>query len=365
MKEIPLFKVFMSESAPPAASKVLMSGHVAQGPIVNYFEGDLQSFFDVPKVVTVNSGTSALHLALHLIGAGPGDEVITTAQTCVATNGGIVLRGATPVFVDVNARSGLIDPASVAGAITAKTKAIVAVDWAGHPCDYDALRSHGIPVIQDAAHAVGTMYNGGHVAKTGGDYVCFSFQAIKHLTTVDGGALVVPVDQLERAQRLRWFGLDRHSKSKYRFKQDIPEAGYKFHMNDVAASIGRENIKHLPKLLAQHRANAERLWNLLDGVHGIELPERDMRSSWWLFTIKVRKPYAFADGMTEKRIGCSPVHARNDTMRSFRSQSRMADSLDGLEEFAEHQVSIPVGWWLEDEDLQWIAESAEACAKVS
>jgi len=360
----PLFKVFMAPGAPEAAASVLRSGYIAQGEVVESFERNLEAYFNVPDVVTVNSATSALHLSLHMIGVGPGDEVITTAQTCVATNGGIVLRGATPVFVDIDPLTGLIDPAAVESAITSKTKAIIAVDWAGHACDYQQLRLHGIPVIEDAAHAVGTTIGGDHVAKVGGDYVCFSFQAIKHLTTGDGGAIVVPADEVERARRLRWFGLDRNSSARFRFEQDIPEAGFKYHMNDIAASIGNCNLLSLRDNIDLHRIHSIWLRSFMTGLPGIELPPENMESSWWLFTIKVQNPYAFADAMAEKGIAASPVHSRNDVMSSFKG-ARLAGPLPGLEEFSKHQISIPVGWWLSASDLRYIAEAAEECAKVS
>jgi dTDP-4-amino-4,6-dideoxygalactose transaminase len=360
---IPLFKVFMAESAPAAVGKVLTSGYIAQGALVDDFEKGLTHLFDVPEVVTVNSGTSALHLALHMIGVGPGDEVITTAQTCVATNGGIVLRGATPVFVDVDPNSGLICPEAVAKAITPNTKAIMAVDWAGHPCDYDALKSHGIPVIEDAAHAVASRYKGGHVAKTGGDYVCFSFQAIKHLTTGDGGALVVPIGQGDRARRLRWFGLDRKSEARFRFEQDIREPGFKYHMNDISAAIGCCNLAHIDDIVFDHRDNATALHAMLSGVPGVELPPKVEMSSWWLFTIKVKDPYAFADAMAEKKIACSPAHSRNDVMTSF-SEAKVPHATPGLDEFSKHQISIPVGWWLEAPDLARIADTVTQCVKT-
>jgi dTDP-4-amino-4,6-dideoxygalactose transaminase len=363
-KQIPLFKVFMDTGAPARVGKVLMSGYVAQGPKVDDFEAKLGEFFGVSDVITVNSGTSALHLALHMIGVGPGDEVITTAQTCVATNQGILLRGATPVFVDIDPHSGLICPDAVADAITSKTKAIMAVDWAGHPCDYVALRKHGIPVIQDAAHAVGTRYNGGHIAKTGGDYVCFSFQAIKHLTTGDGGAIVVPIGQEDRARRLRWFGLDRNSPAKFRFEQDIPEPGFKFHMNDLAATIGLSNLPHLDTILDDHRDNAKALHTMLDGVPGVQVPPFVEQSSWWLFTIKVKNPYAFADAMAERGIMCSPAHSRNDVMSSF-SGAKVMRPTPGLDDFSKHQISIPVGWWLSAPDLARIAKATQECAMMS
>lgn len=355
---IPLFKVFMSGMADDNVLTVLDSGHIAQGVHVDTFEKRLSAFFGT-EVVTVNAGTSALDLALHLCEVGPGDEVITTAQTCVATNTHIVLRGATPVFVNVFPDSGLIDPDDVKRNLTGKTKAVVAVDWAGHPCNYTALRALGVPVIEDAAHAVGTTHLGTHVAQTGGDYVCFSFQAIKHLTTGDGGALKVPPDQLDRARRLRWFGLDRNTPG-LRFDQDIPEAGFKYHMNDIAAAIGLANEPHLKSLLEKHRANATWLRATIDEGAGVQLPPLSSESSWWLFTLRVPHVSSFIEHMAKRGVTASPVHSRNDTKTAFR-HARRSTNLKGLDYFATHQVSIPVGWWLSQADLNTIAEAVASC----
>lgn len=356
----PLFKVFMSPSAPDAVSEVLQSGYIGQGALVDRFETELAKFFG-HTVVTVNSCTSALDLAFHLCGVGPGDDVITTAQTCAATNTGIALRGATPVFVDVFPDSGLIDPESVRKEITDKTKAIVAVDWAGHPCDYNALKSFGIPVIEDAAHAVGSTYLGKHVAQTGGDYVCFSFQAIKHLTTGDGGAIKVPDAQLDLARRLRWFGIDRTTDTKFRFEEDIPVAGFKYHMNDIAAAIGLSNLPHLPGILTLHHNNAATLHSELQNVPHLHLPPLSMDSSWWLFTVRVRNPTHFITLMGRQGVTCSPVHARNDRYSAFSRVCRSAVDLRGLEAFSEHQVNIPVGWWLSNSELHGIIDAVKLC----
>lgn len=360
MKKLDLFQVYMAEGAAEAVAAVMKSGQIAQGPEVDAFEQELREGLFGVTPVTVNAGTSALHLAMHLAGVGPGDEVITTPQTCLATNIPIIHLGATPVFADIDPATGNIDPDDVKEILTPKTKAIVAVDWAGRACDYDALRSHGIPVIEDAAHAVGTIYNKKHVAETGGDYVCFSFQAIKHLTCGDGGALIVPPDQLDRARRLRWFGLDRTGKtSGPRFSQDVAEAGYKFHLNDIAAAMGRANLRDLNTVLSAHLYNATTLLAALSSVPGVGLPPSDRHSSWWLFTIQVDSPDDFVAKMAERGIGCSPVHHRNDGKSCFADSPHRI--LPGVDAFDAHQVSIPVGWWLTDEDVERIAEAVAAC----
>lgn len=349
---IPLFKVYMSPEAPARAAEVLTSGYVGQGRQVEAFEAALGALLGTSQPpLTVNSCTSALDLALHLIGVGPGDEVITTPVTCTATNSPIVTRGAIPAWADVDPLTGLIDPADVARKITAKTRAIMAVDWGGALCDYPALKQCGLPVIQDAAHSL--------TAGIGGDYVCWSFQAIKHLTTGDGGALWCPPEQLERARLLRWYGLDRRSKADFRCEQNIQEAGYKYHMNDIAAAIGRANIGSVTALIARHWANAAEYHRALSDLPGVQLPPWDAGSAWWLYTLLVEDRAGFIAYLADHGIAASPVHARNDTHRAFHFPN---GPLPGVDHFAARNVAIPVGWWLSNADRQHIIERVRAWA---
>lgn len=345
---IPLFKVAMSSEAQHRVADVLASGYIGQGAQVEAFEAALQSLLDLPYApLTTNSCTSAIDLALHLIGVGygdggPWDEVITTPVTCTATNSPIVTRGAVPIWADVDPLTGLIDPADVARKITRQTKAIMAVDWGGALCDYQALKQFGIPVIQDAAHSL--------TAGIGGDYVCWSFQAIKHLTTGDGGALYAPTEQMERARLLRWYGLDRRSKADFRCEQDIAEVGYKYHMNDIAAAIGLANIGATKELIGKHRDHAAWYNYVLGKPH-------DPQSAWWLYTLLVEDRQGFISHMADQGIACSPVHARNDKHTAFHFPN---GPLPGVDYFASRNCSIPVGWWLSADDRRRVIEAVQA-----
>lgn len=348
--DIPLFKVAMRHDVPSRAGETLMSGYVGQGKRVEEFEAELASYLRLPYApLTTNSCTSALDLAMHLLGVGPGREVITTPITCTATNSPAVTRGATLVWADVDPLTGLIDPADVARKITSRTACIMAVDWGGRPCDYRALRALGVPVVQDAAH----------LPLPGcqrGDYTCWSFQAIKHLTTVDGGALLTPPDQMERARLLRWYGLDRRSSADFRCAQDIEEAGYKYHMNDVAATIGLCNLALLPAHLQRHSANAYYYLGELRDLPGVTLPATHGAHSWWLFTLLVEDRDAFIAALAERGIAASPVHARNDVHTAFRRASQPA-YLPGVDHFAAHEVAIPVGWWVGPDQRAEVADA--------
>lgn len=347
---IPLFKVAMSPEAPARVAEVLQSGYIGQGPKVEAFEAALQDLLGTPEPpLTTNSCTSALDLALHLIGVGPGDEVVTTPVTCTATNSPIVTRGAIPVWADVDPLTGLIDPADVARKITPRTKAIMAVDWGGALCDYEALKSFRLPVIQDAAHSL--------TAGIGGDYVCWSFQAIKHLTTGDGGALWCPPEQLERARLLRWYGLDRRSKADFRCEQNIQEVGYKYQSNDIAAAIGLANISGVRSWIAAHCHNAAEYNHRLARLPGITRPPWSDTSPWWLYTLLVEDRAGFIAYLADHGIAASPVHARNDTHKAFHFPN---GPLLGVEHFASRNVAIPVGWWLTADDRRRVIEAVQS-----
>ena len=353
---IPLFAVNMAPGALNAAAEVLRSGYIGQGEKVAEFERLLNVATGGAHWLAVNSCTSAIDLALHLAGARAGDIVVSTAMTCTATNSPIVNRGAKIVWADVSPRTGCIDAehaVHLAGLYGAS--AIVAVDWAGRACDYNKLKTAGIPVIQDAAHLSPYDFD----PRNRGDYSCLSFQAIKFVTTGDGGALSVPDDQYDRAKLLRWYGLDRESGKSFRCEQDITEVGYKYHMNDVAASIGIENMQTMQAL--SNRGLARKYWDWLADT-GVTAPY-DSRCSYWLFCILVPDRDDFISYMADRGIECSPVHARNDKHTAFVDATlwpNVCGIRDGLWYFSEHEVAIPCGSWVSLQQAEYIANCVRA-----
>lgn len=352
---IPLFKVYMSQDAKRLVCNTLESGYIGQGVRVEEFEAELQSVLGLPRrPLATSSCTVALDLAYHLVGIGPGSEVVCTPMTCAATATQLLVRGAKIVWADIDPITGLIDPNDVKKRLTPKTKAIVCVDWAGRLCDYHELKSLGVPVIQDAAHSFGA-----HGIR--GDYVCWSFQAIKHLTTADGGALLCPEDQVERADLLRWYGLDRKSGTSYRCKQDIPEAGYKYGMNDVAASVGLANIRNIQDILYPHMHNAESFGLRMSSNSSFVKPPPSHNSAWWLYTVLVDDDNAFIQYMENNGVSASKVHSRLDTKTCFAKSNR--GDLPGVDGFSSREVCIPVGWWLSPPDIDVVVEVVDRWAR--
>jgi perosamine synthetase len=353
---IKLFQPHMPAEVNGPLLDTLHSGYVTQGPRVDEFEKLWGEYIGNSYAVSVNSGTAALTLALRLAGVEKGSEVITTPMTCSATNLPILSLGGVPVFADIDPVSGLIDPESVAKLITPKTKAIMCVDWGGMPCDLDALtkiaHSNGLKLIEDAAHAIGAEYKGKKVGNYA-DFTCFSFQAIKHITTGDGGMLMVrKKEDYDQAKLLRWFGISRDSSSKdTRIEEDIKDWGYKFHMNDIAATIGIEQMKHIERVVATYRMNAYFYQRNLP--EEIQAPkDQNTKSSFWLYTLvfpnKVIRDL-FKDYMIDKGVQVSQVHKRNDSYSVFKPYAKT--SLFNTQTFNNTMACIPVHHALTGKDL--------------
>lgn len=243
-----------------AVVEALRSDWLTTGPRVAQFEKAFAGFCGAREAVAVNSGTAALHAAMRALHVGRGDEVIVPAITFAASANAAVYEGATPVFADVEADTLLVDPASVAARLTPRTKAIVAVDYAGQPADYDALRaiarSRGIRIVADACHAPGATYHG---RKTGtlADISTFSFHPVKHLTTGEGGMCVTEDAELAaHMRRFRNHGIDsdhRKREAEGTFAYDMMELGYNYRMPDILCALGLAQLSRLPQWIERRR----------------------------------------------------------------------------------------------------------------
>ena len=355
---IPLVKPYMAprDEMMPALEKILYSGYIAMGEAVDNFETEFSNYIENPYVLSVNSGTAALHIALLLLNVGPGDEVISTAMTAEPTNTTIAITGAKVVWADVDVKTGLLSPQSVREKITEHTKAIMLVHYAGMVCDMDEFnkisQEYNVPIIEDTAHALGSRYNGMPVGSNS-RFTCFSFQAIKHMTTVDGGAISFKDENdIAEARKLRWFGLD---KKVSRLENNIIRAGYKYGMNNVNATIGSIQLKHLNEIIGRHIANGKYYDDALKGVDGVTLIPyyTNTEPSYWLYTIKVEDRNNFCKMMESNGITASQLHHRSDTHSVFSSSKC---DLPALDEFYEHFVHIPCGWWVNDETREHIVD---------
>ena len=351
---IPLFKPYISKTAGKLVADTLNSGYIGEGPRVKELENKLSTILN-GYVVLVNSGTSALHLAYQMADIR-GYEVITTPMTCMATNTPIVHNGGRIIWADIDPDTGNIDINSIREKITDRTKAIVCVHYGGNLCDPELssfYNRHNITLIEDCAHLV---------ANGLGGIECYSFQAIKFLTTGDGGALVTKSKSLyERAKLLRWYGIDRENGSDMRCMKPIYEVGHKFHMNDISASIGLANFEDLSDIVVKTHTNADRYNKAFSNLNHIHTIPVAIRNDYWLYILLVDNRDGFMKYMKDNEISVSLVHARNDTQPIFHE---FKCPLPNLDIFWEKQVCIPVGWWLENKDIDYIIDKVYEYDKI-
>jgi dTDP-4-amino-4,6-dideoxygalactose transaminase len=299
---IPVARPVLGEREAEAARRAILSGWVTQGPEVAAFEREFAAAVGAPHACAVSSCTTALHLALVACGVGPGDEVVTVSHSFIATANAIRYCGATPVFVDVELDTFNMDASKLEAAFGPRTRAILAVHQLGMPCDLQAIttiaRQHDVPVIEDAACAVGSQiqWDGAWeaIGRPHGDVACFSFHPRKLLSTGDGGMLTTRRAELDQRFRLlRQHGMSvpdtvRHGASQVTF-EEYPVVGFNYRMTDIQAAIGREQITRLPSLVKRRRELAARYTDAFRPCRDVKAPAepRWARSNWQSYAVRV------------------------------------------------------------------------------
>jgi UDP-4-amino-4,6-dideoxy-N-acetyl-beta-L-altrosamine transaminase len=262
---IPYGRQSIDEADIASVNEALRSAWLTTGPKVGEFEKAFASFCGAREGVAVNSGTAALHAAMHALRIAAGDEVIVPAITFAASSNAVIYEGGTPVFADIEPDTLLVDAASVESRITARTKAIVAVDYGGQPADYDALRalasSRGIRIVADACHAPGAIYKGRKIG-TLADLSAFSFHPVKHLTTCEGGMVLTDDEAMaSQMRRFRNHGIDSDHRSREKtgtFAYDMVELGFNYRLPDIQCALGMSQLKHLSQWVERRQAIAAR-----------------------------------------------------------------------------------------------------------
>jgi perosamine synthetase len=377
---IPYGKQSIDESDIEAVIEVLRSDWLTTGPKVAEFEEAFARFTGVGNAVAVSSGTAALHAAMHVLGIGPGDEVIVPAMTFAASANCVVYEGGTPVFADVDPGTLLLDPASVESRITPRTKAIVAVDFAGQPCDYEALRKlarpRGLALVGDACHALGATDRGVPVGSIA-DLTAFSLHPVKHITTGEGG--IVTTDDPEAATRMRMFrnhGITadhRAREAQGSWFYEIADLGYNYRLTDFQCALGISQLARLPRWIARRREIAER-YGAAFADHVAIQPLRVREGafhSYHLYVVRLRpgNPGGGRDTVFRKLrdagIGVNvhyiPVHLHPFYRRRFGTTEGMCL----VAESAYREIlSLPVYQRMSDEDIEAVIRAVREATEA-
>ncbi|RME56924.1 MAG: DegT/DnrJ/EryC1/StrS aminotransferase family protein [Deltaproteobacteria bacterium] len=342
---LPLALPSIGEGEKRAVLNTLESGWVTTGPNVRHFEALIARYTGAPHAVALGACTHALHLALLVLGIGPGDEVVTTPFTFAATANAILATGAMPVFADIEEETCNIDPRRIEERITERTRAILPVHYAGHPARLDEIhdiaRRFGLFVVEDAAHAFGSAYRGRKIGAIS-DMTCFSFYATKNITTIEGGAVTTHREELARRIRiLATQGVSRDAwkrRGENAWRYDVVEPGFKYTMNDVSAAIGIVQLGRIEGFLRRRRALAARYDAAFAGHPAITLPRRaaylaEEDYARHLYPIRIdfsRTPWQrdrFVEALGERGIGAGvhyqPLHLH--PCPSFSARYRRGD----------------------------------------
>lgn len=378
---IPIAKPFLDAVEADAAREAVLSGWLSQGAQVAAFEREFAALTGAGHACAVSNCTTALQLALLAVGVGPGDEVITSSHSFIATANCIRYCGATPIFVDIEPATYNLDPDRIAEAITERTRAILTVHQMGMPCDLTALlavaKRHGIAVVEDAACATGSQINmaGGweHVGRPRGVVACFSFHPRKVVTTGEGGMLTTSDPEIDRKLRLwRQHGMNvpdtvRHSSAQVIF-ESYDCVGFNYRMTDIQAAIGRKQLLRLPEIIARRRAAAALYGELLGDIDGLILPFEPVwaRSNWQSYCVRLPERVdqkAVMQGMLDEGIA-----TRRGIMCSHReapyADEERRHSLRQSELAQDHAILLPIFVQMTEDDQFRVADALRRQLRV-
>ena len=363
---IPMSKPFLGEEEIQAAAEVLRSGWITTGPKCAEFEKTFAEYTGAAFALTLSSGTAGMHIVLNTLGIGAGDEVITPSLTFASTVNQIVLAGARPVFADIDYDTLLVRADAIEKCITGRTRAIIPVHFAGAPADMGALETVAgdIPIIEDAAHAIGTYYRGKHIGHR--HTAIFSFHPIKNITTGEGGMVTANDGALIKKLRLqRFHGIERDAWKRYGKASDptydILQPGFKYNMTDLQAAIGIAQFKKIPEITGRRNGIARQYLEKLSPIEGLDLPgvpPYDHGHAWHLFVVKVTSMdrRAFMEALAEKNIGYGLHFPACHTLTYVESLFGKSE-LPVTEAVADKIISLPLYPGMDDVQVQRVIDA--------
>ena len=356
---IVMFYPHVSKLAKKSVMEVLDTRWIGQGPKVKLFEESFsKKFASKLPAIAVGSGTDALHLSYILAGLKSGDEVIAPVFTCTATNIPFLYMGIKILFADIDPDTMNIDINHVAQLMNKNVKAIICVHYGGLPCDMDELQNiadkWSVPIIEDAAHAVGAKYKGSTIGSIS-DFTMFSFQAIKHITTGDGGMLIVKNKELiDQAERVRWFGIDRNAKQAGIWENDITEIGYKYQMTDIAAAMGIASLQEFDAVSSLRKRLFKVYSDELAGYDRVKIIGNDFddrEHAAWLFTIIVDNRYKLQEKLRDNKIESNQVHFRNDRYSIFKDFTD-GKNFPNMDQIEDKYLVLPLHTMMNENDVR-------------
>lgn len=366
---IPYGRQWIDEEDIQAVEEVLRSDFLTTGPKVGEFERTVADYCGVKYAVAFSSGTAALHGACHAAGIGAGDEVITTPITFAASANCVLYQGGTPVFADIDARTCNIDPGEIERKLTPATKAIIPVHYTGQPCDLAAIhaiaKKHRLMVIEDAAHALGAIYQGKRIGGLS-DMTILSFHPVKHITTGEGGMVLTNDSRLyERLVLFHSHGITRDQKLLSRqeggWYYEQQELGYHYRMTDIQSALGISQMKKLPQFLERRRFLAERYTEALAGIEGLTLPYQspEGQNAWHLYAVQV-PPQQRREIFEELRAAGIMVNVHYVPVYThpyYREHGYMDTCCPAAEQFYAGELSLPLYPGLTEEQQDYVIET--------
>ncbi|MFZ5803179.1 MAG: UDP-4-amino-4,6-dideoxy-N-acetyl-beta-L-altrosamine transaminase [Candidatus Omnitrophota bacterium] len=379
---IPYGRQWLNAADTRAVQRVLRSDFLTQGPVVGEFEKALAKKVGARYTVAVANGTAALHLAAIVLGLKKGDEVITTPISFLATANAALYVGAKPVFVDIDPETQCIDPAKIEAKITRRTQAIFFTDFAGHPAELKKIRAiadrHGLAVVEDSAHALGSLFQGSRVGSCRyADMSIFSFHPVKHITTGEGGAITTQSRvHYERLCMLRSHGVTRHpqkllDRHQGRWYYEMQDLGFNYRLTDIQAALGLEQLKRLPDFVRRRREIAGMYRRAFQGLQAFEIPVEKPKClhAYHLFVIRLRGAYAaqrkeIFQALQERGIGVQVHYIPIPAQPYYRRLGYAPGDCPAAQAFYRSAISLPIYPKMTDAQVRRVIRTVQAVCRL-
>jgi dTDP-4-amino-4,6-dideoxygalactose transaminase len=360
-----IYKITFSKKIPVEISRVFKTSNIIRGKFSTKFENELKKKIGNRKLITTNEFSKSVELVLKSMDIKPGDEILTTPLACLATNMPILNCSAIPVWYDINPKNGNPDLNHLKKKVSKKTKAIFIYHWCGNPIDLNSIykfaNKYSLKVVEDASESFGSKYKNKYIGNTGSDYSIFSFHPSKSFNSINGAAITTKkLSDFKKINKMRRYGINdktfRLSNDEINPRSNIYHAGYNLQLDNISSIVGYFNLLEVFKKLKKQNKNEKFYNSNLNGLKKITLfgKNKHAKSNNFLYMIIVDDSKKFIKYLNNHKIQCTRLHLRNDIYSCFKKYSSSSKELVGVKKFSSTVVSIPIGWWLTSDDLNYI-----------